>query len=172
MNTTSGQTGCNPGQLDVGIRKASFRFAPGETVTQMALFAGPDNSGKPNARAGAIRFATSLVRPPASLCDEAQSCCPIQGQERSTCRAGLDGLPLSLACSPHDVPAFAPGPAPNSGLRFAPAVTEQPRPGTCRMPGCCLHIMGWCSCVKDLEGAEKATEMLGAAGATFRLWEQ
>ena len=62
VNTTSGQTGCNPGQLDVGIRKASFRFAPGETVTQMALFAGPDNSGRPNARAGAIRFATSLVR--------------------------------------------------------------------------------------------------------------
>ena len=63
VNTTSGQTGCNPGQLDAGIRMASFRFAPGETVTQMALFAGPDNSGRPNARAGAIRFATSLVRP-------------------------------------------------------------------------------------------------------------
>ncbi len=61
VNTTSGQTGCNPGQLDASIRMASFRFAPGERVTQMALYAGPDNTGKQNARAGAIRFATSLV---------------------------------------------------------------------------------------------------------------
>ena len=63
VNTTSGQTGCVPGQLDAGIRMASFRFAPGEFVTEMALFAGPDNTGRPNARAGAIRFATSLVGP-------------------------------------------------------------------------------------------------------------
>ena len=66
VNTTSGQTGCNPGQLDTSIRMASFRFAPGERVTQMALYAGPDNTGKPNARAGAIRFATSLVSHSAS----------------------------------------------------------------------------------------------------------
>ena len=61
VNTTSSQSGCIPGQLDVGIRMASFRFAPGEKVTQMALFSGPDNKGRPNARAGAIRFATSQV---------------------------------------------------------------------------------------------------------------
>ena len=63
VNTTSAQTGCILGQLDVGIRTASFRFAPGERVTQMALFAGPDDKGNPNRRAGAIRFATSMVRP-------------------------------------------------------------------------------------------------------------
>ena len=68
VNTTSGQTGCVPGQLDAGIRMASFRFAPGEFVTEMALFAGPDNTGRPNARAGAIRFATSLVSPLLPLC--------------------------------------------------------------------------------------------------------
>ena len=104
VNTTSGQTGCNPGQLDVGIRKASFRFAPGETVTEMALFAGPDNTGKPNARAGAIRFATSLVRPLTSLCNKATSCCPIPGKARSTCKIQFICLPPSLAhgtCSAH-----------------------------------------------------------------------
>ncbi|CAK0786785.1 hypothetical protein CVIRNUC_009999 [Coccomyxa viridis] len=62
VNTTSAQTGCILGQLDVGIRTASFRFAPGERVTQMALFAGPDDKGNPNRRAGAIRFATSMGR--------------------------------------------------------------------------------------------------------------
>lgn len=61
VNTTSAQTGCIPGQLDVGIRMASFRFSPGERVTQMALYSGPDNTGRANARAGAISFATSNV---------------------------------------------------------------------------------------------------------------
>lgn len=61
VNTTSGHSGCIIGQLDASIRMASFRFAPGERVTQMALFSGPDDFGRPNARAGAISFATSLV---------------------------------------------------------------------------------------------------------------
>lgn len=62
VNTTAGHTGCTPGQLDVGIRQAAFSFAPGERVTALSLFAGPDNGGTANARAGAIRFSTSLVR--------------------------------------------------------------------------------------------------------------
>lgn len=62
VNTTDGHTGCASGQLDVGIRQAAFSFAPGERVTALSLFAGPDNRGNANARAGAIRFSTSLVR--------------------------------------------------------------------------------------------------------------
>lgn len=70
VNTTDGHTGCIPGQLDAGIRAAAFHFAPGERVTALSLFAGPDNRGNANARAGAIRFSTSLVRrtPRALLC--------------------------------------------------------------------------------------------------------
>lgn len=67
VNTTAGHTGCTQGQLDVGIRQAAFTFAPGERVTALSLFAGPDNSGAANARAGAIRFSTSLVRAHSSL---------------------------------------------------------------------------------------------------------
>lgn len=62
VNTTDGRTGCVPGQLDAGIRTAAFHFAPGERVSALSLFAGPDNRGAANARAGAIRFSTSLVR--------------------------------------------------------------------------------------------------------------
>ncbi|CAL8465339.1 g4874 [Coccomyxa elongata] len=62
VNTTDGHTGCTSGQLDVGIRQAAFSFAPGERVTALSLFAGPDNRGNANARAGAIRFSTSLGR--------------------------------------------------------------------------------------------------------------
>ena len=62
VNTTDGRTGCVPGQLDAGIRAAAFHFAPGERVSSLSLFAGPDNRGTANTRAGAIRFSTSLVR--------------------------------------------------------------------------------------------------------------
>jgi hypothetical protein len=65
VNTTSSYTGCTPGHLDADIRSAAFSFAPGELVTALTLWAGPDNKGTPNARAGALRFATSLVRLPA-----------------------------------------------------------------------------------------------------------
>ena len=39
-----------------------LRFAPGERVTQLTVFPGPDNSGTRSARAGALTFATSAVR--------------------------------------------------------------------------------------------------------------
>lgn len=68
VNTTSAHTGCTPGMLDAGIRTASFRFAPGERVTALSLWAGPDNHGTANARAGAIRFATSMVCPGCTSC--------------------------------------------------------------------------------------------------------
>ena len=87
VNTTSAQTGCILGQLDVGIRTASFRFAPGERVTQMALFAGPDDKGNPNRRAGAIRFATSMVLPAISLLSLLSSCLRMTARPASECKA-------------------------------------------------------------------------------------
>ena len=74
---------------------------------------------------------------------------------------------LSHGLTAHDVHAFDPRAAPNSGLRSAPAVMELLRPGTCRMPGCCLHITGWCNSVTDLKGAEKATDLLVLQGRLF-----
>ena len=60
---------------------AHLRFAPGERVTQLSVFPGPDNSGRPNARAGALTFATSGVRllPAPAMFAEAEALCNSRG---------------------------------------------------------------------------------------------
>eukprot|EP00884_Botryococcus_braunii_P014799 jgi/Botrbrau1/2331/Bobra.39_1s0020.1 len=45
---------------DADIRNASFTFSPAERIRSLTVWAGADKEGNSNARAGAIRFETSL----------------------------------------------------------------------------------------------------------------
>ncbi len=63
------------------LRAMQCRFAPGERVTQLSVYPGPDNQGNPNARAGALTFATSAVSPLSPLAPPAvplQACCSVR----------------------------------------------------------------------------------------------
>ena len=61
--TQAGSGGCN----DTNIRQADFEFLPGETVTNLTLWAGYNTAMEPNQRAGAMNMVTSMVSCKASV---------------------------------------------------------------------------------------------------------